>query len=282
LSRVGELQVFPPDNPWNQAIDHLPVHPNSDQFIASVGLDANLHPDFGGIWEGVPVGIPYCLVTGDHQRVPVTFQYQGESDPGPYPLSDATPIEGGPGSQGDRHVIVIDTDAMMLYELFQVVKTDRGWSAAAGAIFNLRSNELRPAGWTSADAAGLPIFPGLVRYEEIEKGEIDHALRFTVRRTQRAYIHPARHWASTSRDPALPPMGLRVRLKADYDISGFSPACQVILRALKKYGMLLADNGGNWFISGSPDPRWDTSVLAELKKVKGRDLEAVETGEIVQ
>jgi hypothetical protein len=213
--------------------------------------------------------------------VPVTFEYADESDPGPYPIPPNPPIEGGPDSEGDRHILIIDRDNHRLYELFSAYPTEKGWRAGSGAIFDLDSNALRPAGWTSADAAGLPIFPGLVRYDEVmEKGEIKHALRFTARRTQRGYISPARHFASSSSDPNLPPMGLRVRLKADYDVSGFPRPVQVILTALKKYGLLLADNGGNWFISGAPDPRWDDEALATIKRVKGRDLEVVDTGPI--
>lgn len=278
----AKFQVFPADNPWNTDISKLPVHANSANFLASVGLDKNLHPDFGPPWQGRPSGIPYVLVKGDQPRVPVSFTYADESDPGPYPIPDNAPIEGGGEAEGDRHVLVIDTDNHKLYEIFHSFKVEDGWKADSGAVFDLNSNQLRPETWTSADAAGLPIFPGLVRYDEVvEKGEINHALRFTVRRTQRGYIHPATHWASKSSDSNLPPMGLRVRLKADYDISGFPKEVQVILTCLKKYGMLLADNGGDWFISGAPDPRWDAEVLSAIKRVKGKDLEVVETGPIV-
>lgn len=281
LSERVDLQIFPPDNPWNTDISGYRVHPDSDVFIASIGKDKPLHPDFGGPWQGRPNGIPYVLVKGDQPKVHVSFRYADESDPGPYPIPDNPPIEGGRDSDGDRHVLMLDVDNKMLYELYRVFETDKGWKADSGAIFDLTSNELRPAGWTSADAAGLPIFPGLVRYDEVvEKGEINHALRFTVKRTQRGYILPATHFASHSRDASLPPMGLRVRLKADYDISGFPKEVQVILKALKKYGMILADNGGDWFITGAPDPRWDDDALAALKKVKGGDLEVVYTGPI--
>jgi hypothetical protein len=278
---LGDLRIFPPDNPWNTDISKLPVHPRSAVYLQSIGLDANLHPDFGTVWEGAPSGIPYVVVGQDQPKVPVTFEYADESDPGPYPIPPNPPIEGGPDSEGDRHILIIDRDNHRLYELFSAYPTEKGWRAGSGAIFDLDSNALRPAGWTSADAAGLPIFPGLVRYDEVmEKGEIKHALRFTARRTQRGYISPARHFASSSSDPNLPPMGLRVRLKADYDVSGFPRPVQVILTALKKYGLLLADNGGNWFISGAPDPRWDDEALAAIKRVKGRDLEVVDTGPI--
>ncbi|MBT4140737.1 MAG: hypothetical protein HOE48_22685, partial [Candidatus Latescibacteria bacterium] len=240
---LGELTVFPLDNPWNQDISKAKVDSNSDALIASIGLDKNLHPDFGTVWQGAPNGIPYAIVRGDQPKVSVTFQYDDESDPGPYPIPKGVPIEGGPDGKGDRHVIVIDRDNAMLYELFSAFPDTNSpnWKAGSGAIFNLKSNDLRPAGWTSADAAGLPIFPGLVRYEEaVEKGAIEHALRFTVRRSRRAYVYPARHFASSLRDPNLPPMGMRVRLKVDYDISGFPPVAQVVLTALKRYGMFVA------------------------------------------
>lgn len=280
---LGGNRPFPDDNPWNQDISRWPVDPNSARYIASIGLDAPLHPDFGTFWEGVPSGIPYVVVAGTQKKVPVTFEYADESDPGPYPIPADAPIEGGPDSDGDRHVLVIDRDHWMLYELFAAYPNgDGSWRAASGAIFDLSSNKLRPDGWTSADAAGLPIFPGLVRYDEVmEQKVIRHALRFTARQTRRAYVHPATHFASASRDPNLPPMGLRVRLKADYDLSSFPPPVRVILTALKKYGMFLADNGGNWFLSGAHDPRWNDDELAALKRVKGRDLEVVQLGELV-
>jgi hypothetical protein len=256
-------RIFPADNPWNQDISALPVDPNSANLIASMGLTTGLHPDFGTTWNGVPNGIPYVVVSGTQQKVPVTFtDYGDESDPGPYPVPANAPIEGGANSTGDRHVIVIDRENWKLYELFGASPVNGGasWSAACGAVFDLNSNSLRPAGWTSADAAGLPIFPGLVRYDEVvELQEITHALRFTVQRTRRAYVYPARHFASNNTDPNLPPMGMRVRLKASFDISRFSPNMQVILRALKKYGMIVADNGSNWYVSGAPDPGGTTT-----------------------
>lgn len=274
----GDLPIFPPDNPWNQDISSLPVHPNSSNYIASIGADTGLHPDFGTVWRGAPIGIPFIVVSGDQPRVPVKFMaYPSESDHGLYPIPPDYPIP--LKGEGDRQVLVIDYHNHKLYELFRAFKVGEGWQADSGAIYDLASNDLRPAGWTSADAAGLPIFPGLVRYDEVvEQKEIRHALRFTAQRTQRAYISPARHFASASRDPNLPPMGLRVRLKAGYDISGFAPQVQVILRGLKRHGLILADNGGNWFITGAPDPRWDDRVLRQLKRVKGRDLEAVDSG----
>lgn len=278
---MGELQVFPPDNPWNTDISGFPVHPNSDAFLASIGLDTGLHPDFGTVWAGAPNGIPFVLVNDGQAMVDIAYvAYGDESDPGPFPVPDDAPVEGGNESDGDRHVIVVDVDNHVLYELYRAFKTATGWQADSGAKWNLDSNALRPKYWTSADAAGLPIFPGLVRYDEVESGEITHALRFTVSQTQRGFISPARHFASWSDDPALPPMGLRVRLKAGTDISGFSPRVQVILQALKTYGMMVADNGGDWFLSGAPDMRWDDEELAELRQVKGRDFEVVYTGDI--
>jgi hypothetical protein len=278
---VAGCQLFPPDNPWNTDISTLPVHPNSANFVASIGLDKPLHPDFGTEWRGAPNGIPYVVVRGDQPKVAVTFDYAHESDPGPYPIPDDAPIEGGPQSEGDRHILVVDADNCKLYELWHARKTADGWAAGSGAIFDLNSNKLRPLGWTSADAAGLPVLPGLVRYDEVAAGAISHALRFTVRRSQRGYILPATHFASRSDDPNRPPMGLRFRLKADYDISGFPPQAKVISQALKTYGMFVADNGGDWFLTGAPDPRWDDEQLSTLKRVKGADFEAVDTGPIV-
>src|SRR5690606_29324071 len=253
-----------------------PVDPNSIALIASIGLSTGLHPDFGTVWEGAPIGIPYVVVPGDHPKSQVRFEYADESDAGPYPIPSDPPIEGGPHSGGDRHILMIDRDNWKLYELFNARKVIGRWTAGSGAVFDLASNHLRPPGWTSADAAGLPIFPGLVRYDEVmEQGEIRHALRFTCPTTRRAYVHPARHFASTRTDPNLPPMGMRVRLRADYDISPFPPAVQVILRALKTYGMFLADNGTGWFISGAPDPRWNDSELGALKRVPSSAFEVV-------
>jgi hypothetical protein len=279
---LGGKRVFPPDNPWNQDISREPVDPNSDRLIASIGLDANLHPDFGTRWQGAPNGIPYVVVPGTQPKVPVRFGYADESDPGPYPIPPDAPIEGGPASRGDRHILVIDRDRWLLYELFSAYPEQNGWRAGSGAIFDLNSNAVRPAGWTSADAAGLPVFAGLVRYDEVmEQKAIRHALRFTVVRSRRAYVPPARHFASRDTNPNLPPMGMRVRLKAGYDLTGFPEPARIILTALKQYGMILADNGSNWFISGAPDDRWNDDQLNTLKRVKGRDFEVVRMGEVV-
>ena len=277
-----DFYVFPEDNPWNTDISGYPVHPDSDAFIASIGRETGLHADFGTVWEGAPNGIPYVYVGASQPKVPIIIAaYPEESDPGPFPIPDNAPIEGGPGSDGDRHVIVVDQDNLMLYELYRAFKRTDGWQADCCAKWDLTSNEVRPKYWTAADAAGLPMFPGLVRYEEIENGTISHALRFTVNRTQRGFIFPARHFASTSTNPNHPPMGLRIRLKASVDISRFSAANQIILRALKTYGMFVADNGADWFLSGAPDPRWDDDDLLEMKRyVKGKDFEVVYTGDI--
>lgn len=281
-TEFGEVEIFPADNPWNQDISRRPVHPMSKQYLESVGLNKSLHPDFGTVWNGAPSGIPYVAVKGDQATTSLQLEYADESDPGPYPIPENPPIEGGPKAplDSDRHILMIDPKHKKLYEIYQAIPLSGGrWKAGSAAIFDLTKNDLRPKGWTSADAAGLPIFPGLARYDEIvEQGELRHALRFTVKKTQRAYISPARHFASRSNDPNLPPMGLRVRLKANYDTSKFAKPCQVILQGLKTYGMLLADNGGDWFVSGCPDPRWDDGLLNTLKRVKVSDFEAVETG----
>lgn len=269
--------IFPSDNPWNTPISDYPVHNNSDNFVASIGASTNLHPDFGTVWGGGPNGIPYDMINWDQEMIQIVFTaYGDESDPGPYPIPLNATIEHG----DDRHVIVVDMERCMLYELYMAYPKSDHWEADSGAKYDLRSNKLRPYTWTSADAAGLPMFPGLVRYDEVLTGEINHALRFTIEETQMAIVHPARHYASDITNPNVPPMGLRFRLKADYDISGFSEKNQVILRALKKYGMIVADNGGDWFVSGAPDPRWDDEELSELRQVKGKDFEVVYTGEI--
>lgn len=274
---------FPDDNPWNQDISQSLVDPNSDNLIASIGLNTGLHPDFGTVWEGAPIGIPYIVVPGTQAKQFIkSFWYPDESDSGPYPIPDNPPIEGGNDSDGDRHILMIDKDNWKLYELYAAYPDGNGWTAGSGAIFDLASNDVRPAGWTSADAAGLPIFPGLVRYDEvIEQGEIRHALRFTVKNSRKAYVYPARHYASSNTSSNLPPMGMRVRLKANFDISPFSKNVQVILKAMKTYGMFVADNGSNWYVSGAPDSRWDDDELHQLGNVKGRDFEVVKMESVV-
>lgn len=276
---------FPTDNPWNRDVSGDAVDPASQTLLASCGgLDRGLHPDFGTVWDGAPNGIPYVVVAGGQGKVPVTFGYADESDPGPYPVPADAPIEGGSNGGGDRHVLVIDRDNWKLYELYDAHPTNGGasWTAGSGAVFDLASNALRPAGWTSADAAGLPVFPGLVRYDEVAgQKEIRHALRFTCPTTRRAYVAPARHYASSRTDASLPPMGMRVRLRASFDVSGYPASVQVILKAMKTYGMLLADNGSAWYVSGAPDPRWSDDDLATLRGVTGRDFEVVRMGTVV-
>jgi hypothetical protein len=279
LPGAPRCPVFPATNPWNQRVDRLPVAQESAAIIASIGLDDHVHADFGsGLWNGGPIGIPITVVRGTQRKVRVAFDYADESDRGPYPIPRSVRIEGGPASDGDRHAIIVDRDRCRLYELFALYPTaGRGWRAGSGAIWNLRSNRLRPSGWTSADAAGLPIFPGLARYDEVARGRIDHALRFTVRRTRRAYVYPARHFASDATDPALPPMGLRVRLKESFDTRPFPRQARVVLEALKRYGMIVSDNGSDWYISGAPDPRWSNDQLHTLHRVTGSAFEVVDT-----
>jgi hypothetical protein len=280
---LGGKRLFPDDNPWNQDVSKEPVDPDSDALIAAVGLDKSLHPDFGTVYDGAPLGIPYVVVPGDQPRVPVRFGVSAdESDPGPYPIPPDAPIEGGPKSDDDRHLLVLDRDHWMLYELIRAFPDKDGWKADSGAVFDLNSNKLRPAGWTSANAAGLPILPGLVRYDEVmEQKEVRHALAFTCKHTRRAYVAPARHFASRDPDPKLPPMGMRVRLKRDLDVSSFPAPAQVILKALQRYGMFLAQNGGDWYLNGAPDSRWNDKELSSLKKINGRDFEVVKMGEVV-
>lgn len=278
---------FTADSPWNRDISAEPVAPDSDAIIARIGADRGLHPDFGsGLWEGAPIGIPYVVVGSGQPAVTVGFtDYGDESDPGPYPLPADAPIEGqaadGSDFGGDRHVLVIDRDADRLYELFNAhPQPDGSWLASSGAIFQLDAQLARPTaqpGWTSADAAGLPIFPGLVRFDEASRGSIRHALRFTVARSRRAYLPPATHWASSDDSDDLPPMGMRVRLRAGYPIPAeFSAETRAILQALKTYGMFVADNGSSWYLSGAPDPRWNNDrLVAELASVRGREFEVV-------
>jgi len=274
-ANLNGKRPFPDDNPWNTPVNTLPVDPNSAKMIASIGLSDSLHPDFG---TEPTYGIPYVVVSGTTPKSAVAFDYYDESDPGPYPIPSNPPIEGGAGSSGDRHILIIDRDNWKLYELYGAYLGATGWTAGSGAIFDLNSNALRPAGWTSADAAGLPIFPGLVRYEEVEDGVIRHAIRFTVRRSRHAYVEPATHYASSSTNDSLPPMGMRVRLKASFDLSGFPPQAQVILQAMKTYGMLVADNGSDWFFQGASDPRWDDNDLDTIKGITGSNFEVVKMG----
>jgi hypothetical protein len=277
-SSIGSCPLFPADSIWNTPVDHLPLHANSAAWVSSVGTSKGIHPEFGsGLYNGVPMGIPFITVRGTQTKYPATFYYPAESDPGPYAIPLNAPREGG----SDHHVIAVDTDNCILYEIFNGTPQTASWSAGSGAIFNLRSNALRTAGWTSADAAGLPILAGLGRYDEIVAGEKRHALRGTVPPTQQSYIWPARHWASKVNGSQYPPMGARFRLRADYDISRFSATNQIILRAIKKYGMLVADNGASWFITGTPDSRWDNDDLHNLLQVVGSNMEAVDSSSLM-
>ena len=278
---LGGCPVFPPSSPWNERVDSLPVAPDSATLIASIGLGSHVHADFGsGLWDGSRIGIPFVVVHG--KKTPksrVAFDYADESDKGPYPIPPSVPIEGQPANAGgDRHALILDRDSCKLYELFALHRQGPGWAAGSGAIWNLRSNALRPAGWTSADAAGLPILPGLARWDgDAATGTIDHALRFTAERTRQAYVWPARHYASSDTDPSLPPMGLRVRLKASVDISNLPPQARIVATAMKRYGMILADNGSSWYVSGAPSPRWSNDQLHALGQLTGADFEVVDT-----
>lgn len=277
--------ILPADNIWNAPIDQLPVAERSDAYIQSIGRETGVHADFGaGLLEGQPVGIPFVRVGRDQPAVAVSFtDAADESDAGPYPIPADAPIEGGSCANGDRHVIVVQEGSCTLYELYNArPRADGSWQASSGAVFDLASNALRPAGWTSADAAGLPILPGLVRYEEIAAGVIPHALRFTAQRTQEAYVWPARHEAGATTNPDVPPLGQRFRLKAEVNIGDFSSTNQVILQALKTYGMILADNGSDWFLSGTPDERWDNDDLRELQeRILGKNFEAVDVSSLM-
>ena len=275
---IAGCPMFPADNHWNQRVDKLPVLEGSGAIMRSIGVERTVHPDFGsGRYEGSRIGIPYKVVPRRQRKVRVRFEYADESDRGPYPIPRKVPIEGG---GGDRHVLLVQRGTCRLYELFAAERSGGSWTAGSGAIFNLRSNALRPRSWTSADAAGLPILPGLARYQEVRRGAIRHALRFTVPRTRRAFVYPARHFASSLTDGDLPRMGERLRLKADVDPSRFGRQARVIVRALKRYGMLLADNGSSIYVSGAPHPGRDNEELQSLKSLSGSDFEVVDTSGI--
>jgi len=276
LPAAPSCPLFPETNVWNKPVGRLPLRSNSKKIIRSIGARLPVHADFGsGLWDGGPIGIPITVVDSSQAASPVNFQYDDESDPGPYPIPDNVAIEGGAGSDGDRHAIIVDSDSCTLFELFALRKSP--WRAGSGAIWDLASNALRPAGWTSADAAGLPILPGLVRYEEVAAGHINHAIRFTVSRSRRHYVYPARHFASDLSSKSLPPMGLRLRLRAGYPVAGFPYQARVVLKALKRYGMIVADNGTSWYLTGAPDDGWDNHQLHTLGKVKGSDFRVVDT-----
>jgi hypothetical protein len=270
IPALSACSVFPSTNVWNRRVDGLPVAANSATMVGAIGLDASLHPDFS---DAGGYGIPFNVVGTSTPRSTVSFEYDDESDHVGYPIPAAPKIEGG----SDRHIIMIDTTSCTLFELFAATQGSGGWSAGSGAVWDLGSNELRPDGWTSADAAGLPIFPGLVRWSEVAAGAIHHAIRFTAPQTCDGYVYPARHEAGSGSCGTRPPMGLRVRLKASTDISGFGPQSRVILTALKEYGMLLADNGSPWYITGAPDGHWDDDELHDLGQLGGADFEVVDT-----
>jgi hypothetical protein len=283
--KLAGCPVFPASSVWNTPVDRLPVAANSAQLIASIGAGDHVHADFGsGLYDGSRIGIPFVAVHGTRTpKAHITFDYADESDKGPYPIPANVPIEGAPAhaNEGDRHALIVDRDSCRLYELYALRRTGGGYAAGSGAIFDLRSNRLRPAGWTSADAAGLPILPGLARWDgDAATGSIDHALRFTVERTRRAYIYPARHFASSSTDPALPPMGLRVRLKAGVDIASLPRQARIVAQAMKTYGLILADNGSNWYVSGAPSPHWSNDELHALGRLSGADFEVVDTSRL--
>ena len=281
LPAARHCPVFPANNPWNQRVDKLPVSADSAQLISSIGLNAPVHADFGsGKWDGGPIGIPFDVVSRKTARRRVSFQYASESNHVRYPIPRHVHIEGGSHASGDRHAILVDKSSCRLYELYDLRHTGHGWTAGSGAVWSLRSNHLRPAGWTSADAAGLPIFPGLARWDEDNRGEIDHALRFTASETRRAYVYPARHFASNSNDATLPPMGLRVRLKTIGNVASYPKQARVVLVALQRYGMILADNGSPWYISGAPNPHWSNDALHTLGRLTGADFEVVDTSSL--
>ncbi len=276
-ARIGGCQLLPRSFPTNQRVDRLPVLANSQAIVSSIGLDEGLHPDFGsGTYEGRPIGIPYDVVSKRTARERVSFGYADESDRVRYPIPTSVHIEGGRDADGDRHALLVDRDACRLYELFDLQGRPGAWSAGSGATWSLRSNRLRPAGWTSADAAGLPILPLLARHPEVKRGRIDHALRVTVSRSRRAYVYPARHYASSDPDPSLPRMGERLRLKAGVDISRLPRQARVVAMALKRYGLIVADNGSDWYVSGAPSPGWDNDQLHQLGRLTGRDFEVVD------
>jgi hypothetical protein len=275
--------VFPANNVWHADVSSLPVHPRSAAWLASASASSKrLHPDFGPSGDPrVPYGIPYQVVPSSHAKVNVAFDYADESDRVPYPLGPDTPIEGGAGSGGDMHTVVVDTGTCRLYETWYTQHTASGWTAGSGATWSLTSDAMRPAGWTSADAAGLPILPGLLRLDEVQAGHVDHAIRFTVARTDRSYLWPARHQAGSTNDANLPPMGARFRLKASYNTSGVRADTRTVLAAMKTYGLLLADNGSDWFFQGSADNNWPSGLLDQLKAVPASAFEAVDESSLM-
>jgi len=273
---------LPADNVWRADVSKLPVHPRSAAMVASIGASAAMHPDFGsGNYEGVPIGIPVTTVPAGQRKVNVSFEYASESDRGPYPIPATAKIEGGPQADGDRHVIAFDKSACKVYELFSAFPQGGGWRAGSGAVFDLRSNKLRPAGWTSADASGLSIFAGLVRYEEVAAGRIDHAIRITAPKTRTGFTWPATHSASSATDANLPQLGQRLRLKASVNTAGMPKQARIVAEAMKRYGVIVADHGSAWFISGAPDDHWDNDALRALKSLTGNNFEVVDTSGLI-
>jgi hypothetical protein len=281
LPAARHCPVFPANNAWNERVDKLPVASDSAQLVSSIGLGSFVHADFGsGTWDGGPIGIPFDVVSDKTPRSRVSFEYADESNRVRYPIPRHVHIEGGAHATGDRHAILVDKSSCRLYELYDLRHTSHGWTAGSGAVWSLSSNHLRPAGWTSAAGGRLPMFPGFARWDEAARGSIDHALRFTAPQTRRAYVYPARHYASSSNDLSLPPMGLRVRLKASVNVASFPPQARVVLRALQRYGMILADNGSPWYISGAPNRHWSNDQLHTLGRLTGADFEVVDTSSL--
>ena len=282
---IGECPMMPADNYWHADVRSLPVHARSAAWVTSLGRTSKFHTDFGsGEWEGAPIGFPYSVVGAGQAKVPISFYYPEDSDAGPYPLPFDAPVEGGSGSDGDRHVLTVDSSTCKLYEVFDArrgASPTAAWSAGSGAVFDLRSNAMRPDTHTSADAAGLPILPGLVRYDEVASGHIDHAIRFTANRTSKAYVWPAKHQAGSTTDADVPPMGAWFRLRADYPTAGLAPQAKVIVEAMKTHGIILADNGSSWFMSGTPDERWDNQSLAQVWRITGADMEAIDQSSLM-
>ena len=283
-TNLGGCSLFPSNNIWNTSIANLPVDKNSSAYISSIGNTVGLHADFGsGLYQGQPIGIPYVVVPANQPGVKIsTFLYDDESDHALYPIPANPPIEGGASSKGDRHILIVREGECKLFEVGNAYpNTDGSWRVGAGAIWDLKSNALRPNTWTSADAAGLPILPGLIRHDEVTAGAINHAIRFTADITQTAFIWPARHQAGSSSATTVPPMGARFRLKAGFNTASFPKDVRVILEALKTYGLILADNGSNWFLSGTQDEAWDNDVLSSISQVKGSNFEAVDTTSLI-
>jgi hypothetical protein len=275
--------AFPADSVWHADIRTLPVNARSGQWMSHMSPTRKVHPDFGPSYgaQPVPYGIPITVVAGTHAKVGVHFDYASESDRGPYPLGSDTKIEGGSSSSGDRHAVIVDKSTCRLYETYATRKSGTSWYAGSGAIWSLKSDALRPRGWTSADAAGLPILPGLLRYDEVAAGSVDHAIRFTTDKTDRRYLWPARHQAGSVSDPSYPPMGARFRLKAGYSLAGLRTDTQTVLRAMKTYGLILADNGSPWFFQGTADTRWQSALLDQLKRVPASAFEAVDESRLM-